>query len=203
MVGLANKASDIDLIVYGTEIGLEVQEELPNIFNESNDCSRYNLEELKLHYQWRAGGSGVAFPDFLKSEKRKLHQGKFCGIDFFIRYIKSPKDWQGDFYDYKYKNYGRIKIKAEILNSVDSIFTPCSYKIDPIKKIESNIKNRDFYFKDIREINSFRGRFCEQAKAGENVLLEGKVERVTYKGEKFFRILLSDQVHDKMILLDN
>jgi predicted nucleotidyltransferase len=203
MVGLANETSDIDLIVYGTEISLKFQKAIQNIFNESNDCRMYNLEELKNHYQWRAGGSDISFTDFLRSEKRKLHQGKFCGIDFFIRYIKSPEDWQGDFYDYKYKNYGRIKIKAEILDSVDSIFTPCSYKTKFIKMIESTIKKDDFYVKDIREVNSFRGRFCEQARTGETVLLEGKVEKVNHKGEKFFRILLSDQFHDKMIVLND
>ena len=74
----------------------------------------YNLEEYKTHYKWRVGGSDISFVDFLKSEKRKLHQGKFQGTDFFIRYIKSPEDWNGTYYDYKFKNLGWIKIKAKI-----------------------------------------------------------------------------------------
>jgi len=136
------------------------------------------------------------------SEKRKLHQGKFHGIDFFIRYIKRPEDWKGNFYDYRYKNYGRLKIKAKITDSKDSIFTPCSYKIKCLKMLDSQLISNKIDVKDIYEINSFRGRFCEHAKEGETVLVEGKLEKVNFQDkEEYFRILLTDQINDKMIIL--
>lgn len=204
MVGLNNENSDIDLIIYGTKTSLDFQERLKKILKESKNCRKYNLEEFKAHYEWRAGGSDVTFENFMRSEKRKLHQGKFNGIDFFIRYIKSPKDWKGNFYDYRYKNYGRIKIKANIIDSKDSIFTPCSYKIEPFKILESKLVSNEIKIKDITEINSFRGRFCEHAKKGEEVLVEGKLEKVNFLDkEEYFRILLSDQIKDKMIILKN
>ena len=199
MVGLNKADSDIDLIIYGTKISLNFQKEFKSILEESNSLRMYNLEELKSHYNWRVGGSNISFEDFMRSERRKLHQGKFHGIDFFIRYIKSPKDWKGDFYDFRYKNYGRIKLKAEIINSDDSIFTPCSYKMEILKLLESDKK---INIKKISEINSFRGRFCEHAKKGEIVLVEGKLEKVNFrKKEEFYRILLTDQVLDKMVVL--
>jgi predicted nucleotidyltransferase len=167
----------------------------------------YDLEEYKSHYEWRVGGSNIPFEDFVKNEKRKLHQGKFHGIDFFIRYIKSPEDWKGSFYDYKYENLGRIKLEAEVLDSSDSIFTPCSYKINPLKILHnSNISNisMDINVKDVIEVNSFRGRFCEHAREGENVLIEGKIEKVYFKNKtEYFRVLLGDQVKDRMILMRN
>ena len=202
MVGLAKEDSDIDLIIYGTENSLQFQEKLKIIFNKSNNCTQYNLEEYKAHYNWRAGGSGVSFNDFLKSEKRKLHQGKYFGIDFFIRYIKSPEDWKGDYYDYTFKKCGRIKIKAEITDSTDSIFTPCSYKINVLKVLYSSQLHKKFDESRLKEVNSFRGRFCEHALKGEKVDVEGKLEKVIYKGsEHYFRILLEDQINDKMIIL--
>ena len=75
----------------------------------------------------------------MKSEQRKLHQGKFHGFDYFIRYIKGPNDWEGNFYDYKYTNMGRIKVKALILDSRDSLFTPCAYKIDSVELLEKTL----------------------------------------------------------------
>jgi len=202
MVGLNTEDSDIDIIIYGTETCLVFQEKLVKIFKKSNNYRKYNLNEYKSHYNWRVGGSNIPFEDFLKTEQRKQHQGKFMGNDFFIRYIKSPKDWKGSFYDYQYKNLGRIKLKAEIIDSKDSIFTPCSYKINPKKILQSNIISSDIKKKDINEINSFRGRFCEQARNGETVLVEGKLEKVKYKNKvEYFRILLTDPTQDKMIII--
>ncbi len=202
MIGLNIKSSDIDIVIYGTQVSLEFQDKLKSIFQTSNRCRMYNLEEYKTHHKWRVGGSDISFEDFLKSEKRKLHQGKFQGIDFFIRYIKSPEDWNGTYYDYKFKNLGRIKIKAKIIDSTNSIFTPCSYKIKCLKVIESKINYRDKYLKILSEISSFRGRFCEQAINGENVLVKGKLEEVHFRNDKkYLRVLLTDQVQDKMISL--
>ncbi|MHA1489892.1 MAG: hypothetical protein ACTSRI_09570 [Promethearchaeota archaeon] len=202
MVNLNRHDSDIDLIIYGTKTSLEFQDNLKRILEAHNNCRPYNSEEYKKHFQWRAGGSSIAFKDFIKSEKRKLHQGKFYGIDFFIRYIISPEDWQGNYYDYQYKDMGRIKLTAEIINSTDSIFTPCSYKIKVNEVLNISVKSSEINFDNIREVNSFRGRFCEQAIKGENVLVEGKLEEVNFKNEKkYYRILLRDQVLDKMILL--
>ncbi len=202
MVGLNKDKSDIDLIIYGTQTSIEFQDKLAHIFEASNNCRMYNLEEYKSHYEWRVGGSNIPFEDFLKIEKRKLHQGKFHGIDFFIRYIKSPEDWKGSFDDYTYENYGTIKLRAKVLNSIDSIFTPCTYKINATDIIENDKISNNVDIKKINVVNSFRGRFCEQAREGEDVLIEGKLEKVTYKNQfEYFRVLLNDQILDRMILV--
>ncbi len=203
MVGLEKDNSDIDLIIYGTEASLNFQGKLKKILEKSNICRKYDLEDFQKHYQWRVGGSDISFEDFIKSEKKKLHQGKFRGIDFFIRYVKSPEDWRGNFYDFEYENCGRIKLKAKIKDSIDSIFTPSSYKIGIIKILNQNLISNQINVKKIREINSFRGRFCEHARKGDIVLVEGKLEKVIIQNsEEYFRILLGDQVLDRMIILN-
>ncbi|MHA1535167.1 MAG: hypothetical protein ACTSP8_10615 [Promethearchaeota archaeon] len=203
MVGLNKEKSDLDILIYGTRESLEFQDNLKKMFNVSKSLRKYNMQEYKTHYDWRFGGSSFSFEYFLKSEKRKLHQGKFNGNDFFIRYIKSPEDWKGNFYDYKFKNLGRIEIKAKIVDSTDSIFTPCSYKINGIEITDKNLIVNNINLKDITEINSFRGRFCEHAKDGERVLVKGKLEEVVFKdSQKYLRILLTNQIHDKMIVID-
>ena len=200
MIGLNLIDSDIDLIIYGTKCSKDFQYQLRELFNKNNHLRMYNLEEYKTHYEWRVGGSDISFDQFLKTEKRKLHQGKFHNRDFFIRYIKSPSDWKGDYYQYQFKNLGRISLIAEILDVEDSIFTPCSYKINClqiIKKQNGSIKNQD----KIHEVVSFRGRFCEQAKQGEKFLIDGKLEKVLYKDGEHYRIILTDQKLDKMLLI--
>jgi len=202
MVELNTEESDIDIIIYGTETGMKFQETLVKVFEKSNNCRKYNIDEYKSHYNWRVGGSDIPFEDFLRSEQKKQHQGKYMDNDFFIRYIKSPNDWNGNFYDYQYKNFGRIKLKAHVIDSKDSIFTPCSYKINPLKILESSNNSNKINIKDISEISSFRGRFCEHARENETVLVEGKLEKVIFKKElEYFRVLLSDQIQDKMIII--
>ncbi|HEY0090221.1 MAG TPA: hypothetical protein VGB37_15340 [Candidatus Lokiarchaeia archaeon] len=202
MVGLHKDYSDIDIIIYGTENSLQFQENLNDILSDCGFCRKYNSQEFITHYEWRAGGSDVNFNDFVKSEQRKLHQGMYKGYDFFIRYIKSPKDWNGVFSDFKYSNLGRIKLKAKITDATDSIFTPCSYEVEILKVLECNIPN-DLIKQRLREINSFRGRFCEHAKNGEDIIVEGKLEKVSFKNkEEYYRILLTDQVKDKILVIN-
>ena len=68
--------------------------------------------------------------------------------------------------------------------------------------LDENVNIKELNIKDINEVSSFRGRYCEQAVKGDNVLIEGKLERVSYKNEKdYYRILLTDQERDRMILI--
>jgi len=203
MVGLSKEQSDIDLIVYGTDISRNFQKKLANILEKDQDCRKYKQEEYLTHYEWRVGGSGLPFEKFLKSERRKLHQGMYKGFEFFIRYIKSPKDWKGTYYDYSYKNMGRIKLKAKVTDDSNAIFTPCSYKIECIKAYNNKSISKNIKLDDIIMVSSFRGRFCEHAIKGETVLIEGKLEKVIVRNNKeYFRILLTDQKQDKMMILE-
>jgi predicted nucleotidyltransferase len=200
MIGLNSKDSDIDLIIYGTKVSKNFQERLKSLFSMNNNLRQYNLKEYEKHYEWRVGGSNISFDQFIRTEKRKLHQGKFYDTDFFIRYIKSPNDWKGNFYQYEFKNLGRISLIAEILNDEDGIFTPCSYKINCEKVITSDIDINEIK-SELNEVFSYRGRFCEQANAGERFLIDGKLEEVNYKGSEYYRIMLTHQKLDKMILM--
>mgnify|MGYP006910769107 CR=1 FL=1 len=68
----------------------------------------------------------------------------------------------------------------------EAIFTPCVYKIEDVKFVAAQ-----HTVSLPREIVSFRGRFCEQAKEGEKILAKGKIERVvTREGEAYYRLLL-------------
>ena len=200
MIGLNLNDSDIDLVIYGTKVCHNLQKHLKSLFGKTNHLRQYNIIEYEKHYEWRVGGSDISFDQFIRTEKRKLHQGKFYDTDFFLRYIKSPRDWRDDFYQYRFKNLGRVSLIAKILNIEDGLFTPCSYKIICKKIINSDydLNKTDF---ELNEVFSFRGRFCEQAIAGEKFLIDGKLEEVHSKGNTHYRVMLTHQKRDKMILM--
>jgi predicted nucleotidyltransferase len=70
------------------------------------------------------------------------------------------------------------------------------YQIANVKVVEGP------KLKPITEIASFRGRFCLQARKGEKVTVQGKVERVTDKRQNrdYYRILIGNKPADYMTL---
>ncbi len=192
-IGLYNYTSDIDIIVYGKENCLRVHNVMQNLLKSKENISNYDIEGLKKLYQFRVKDTIMPFEDFVKHESRKNLQGMFDGKDVYVRCIK---DW-----DEIGENYGEViyepqdyaKIRAKIIDDSESIFTPCTYKVNDVKIIEGNKVN------DLKEIASFRGRFCEQAKNGETVIAQGKIERVINTHEDHHRILLGNKPTDFMI----
>ena len=88
---------------------------------------------------------------------------------------------------------GYAKIVGSVIDDSEAIFTPCTYLLDNVETI--NGKERS----PIEEIVSFRGRFCEQAKMGEKVTAQGKIEQVEKKGRIHYRLLLGNTPKDFMI----
>jgi hypothetical protein len=108
------------------------------------------------------------------------------------------KDWNEiseRYGDVHYSNAGYARIRATVIDASDAIFTPCIYRIENPRVLEG--KN----IMKISEIASFRGRFCEQARNGEVVVAQGKIERMRGKeGGERFRLLLGNLPSDFMIL---
>ena len=55
----------------------------------------------------------------------------------------------------------------------------------------------------ISEIASFRGRFCDQARNGDSIVAQGKVEKVTdiKKDREYYRLLIGNKPSDYMIVV--
>jgi len=152
------------------------------------------VAELKGLFDFRSKDTSMAFEDFVRTESRKVLQGKFMNHDYFVRCVKDWNEIDEQYGAVKYQPVGYAKIKARVTDDSQMIFTPCHYKIDNVNIVEGP------KVESIQEIVSFRGRFCEQARKGEFVMAQGKVERVEKKGEKeFYRVLLGNKVSDYMI----
>jgi len=195
LVDLYKEDSDIDVIVYGKKNCLSVHAALEEeMRRESGPILKYDLEGLKKLYEFRSKDTWMPLKDFIRMERRKFMQGRFRGRDFFMRFIPDWNEVNEKYGDRIYVPSGYAKIKAKIADDSESIFTPCRYLIEDVKILEgTKVPN-------LKEIASFRGRFCEQARKGEIVIAQGKVEKVIEKnGTEFFRLILGAKPSDFML----
>ena len=196
LVRLHTPTSDIDPIVYGSETGYKVYSALRRMLEDrKSPVKRYSLKELKELFDFRSKDTTMCFEDFVRTDSRKVLQGKFMGRDYFVRFVKDWNEVEEQYGTILYKPVGYAKIKARVVDDLEAIFTPCCYKIENVEILEGP------HVEPIEEIVSFRGRFCEQARSGEVVIAQGKVERLQREGDReHFRLLLGNKVSDHMIL---
>ncbi|MCJ7721571.1 hypothetical protein MUO98_04110 [Candidatus Bathyarchaeota archaeon] len=196
LVKLHEAASDIDLVVYGSKTGYRVQAKMKEMFGDKNSQFKaYDLEGLKELFDFRSKDTITSFEDFVRTDSRKISHGKFRGKHFFIRFVKDHNEISEQYGCIIYKPEGNARIKATVADDSEALFTPCTYKLANVKIVEGP------KVEPIDKIVSFRGRFCEQAKSGEAVIAEGKLERVQQEGkDDHFRLLLGSKPSDHMIL---
>jgi len=197
MAGLTTEKSDIDPLIYGVENCRKTYAALKNLLKDKDSGFKpYTPAELQELFDFRSKDTLMSFEDFVLVESRKAFQGKFMRTDYFIRFVKDWSEVNEHYGDVCFKNSGYAKITAKIADSTDSLFTPCSYKLENVRVVEGP------KLQPIHEIVSFRGRFCEQAENGEAVEAQGKVELVTDKksGGEYYRLILGNKPSDYMVL---
>jgi predicted nucleotidyltransferase len=199
LVGLNTPNSDIDLIVYGSRNGEKVHNSLNSLVKEEDShLNSYGVQDLRNLFDFRSKDTTMNFEDFVRTETRKVLQGKFLGRDYFIRCVKDWREVTERYGDIHYQAVGEGKIQATIIDDSQMIFTPCTYEVGNVKAFG------DIRARDVQEIVSFRGRFCEQARRGEKVVARGKVELVNKTGEKeYLRLLIGNKLTDFMYRCEN
>ncbi len=197
LVKLHTPASDIDPVVYGSKSCYRVYSALKSLLEEKKSPVRpYRPDELKKLFDFRSRDTLMSFEDFVRTESRKVLQGMFMERDYFVRFVKDWNEVEEEYGTIRYESAGYARIKARVVDDSEMIFTPCCYKIEDVKVIDGA------RVESIEEIVSFRGRFCEQARNGETVIAQGKVERVQKQGEReHCRLLLGNNISDHMILM--
>jgi len=197
LVNLHTLTSDIDPVVYGTKNSHKAYKALKALQQDAKSAVKpYSTEELRKLYHFRYQDTRVSFKDFMRTESRKVLQGKFEGRDYFVRLVKDWSEIQEEYGVVRYRNIGYARIRAEIEDDSEAILTPCSYKLKRVEVLEG------VRLHSIKEVASFRGRFCEQARIGEVVIAQGKVEHVIDNKEnrEYFRLLLGNKPSDFMVL---
>ncbi len=194
LVNLHKEDSDIDVIVYGRRNSFSVYESLKNLMDEKGSLARYDIQDLWNLYMFRSRDTLMSWNNFLRIERRKVMQGKFEGRDFFVRFILDWDEVKEKYGEKTYRPAGYAEIEAVVCDDSNAIFTPCIYPVDQVKFL------RGTRVDSLREIVSFRGRFCEQARKNEKIVARGKVELIKdRKGEEYFRLVVGAKHSDFII----
>ncbi len=194
LLNLSNYNSDIDLIVYGKENSFKVYEALSQLFREAKELSPYTSDHWRDFYERRSIDTLMDLKPFIFHEGRKFQEGIFKGKEFFVRFIKNLEEIKEPYDSLSFHLMGYSKIKAKVIDDIESIFTPCCYEVSDVEILAGlNLKN-------IRKIVSYRGRFCQQAKVDERIIAQGKVEKVIQNGEEsYYQLVLGESRSDFMV----
>jgi predicted nucleotidyltransferase len=197
MAGLSTLKSDIDPVVYGIEDCRKAYAALENLVkDEAPRFKPYTRQELQTLFEFRSKDTIMRFEDFAKVEDRKAFQGKFDSVDYFVRFVKDWSEISEKYGDVCYKNSGYARIAATVADDSEALFTPCTYRLENVKVLDGPA------LEPITEVVSFRGRFCEQAKTGEVIVAQGKIEHVNDTRNKceYYRLILGGKPQDYMAL---
>jgi predicted nucleotidyltransferase len=197
MAGLFTLQSDIDSLVYGAENCRRAYAALERLLKEEGSRFKpYSRDELRTLFDFRSKDTKMTFEDFVRVEQRKAFQGKFEGVDYFVRFVKNWDESDERYGDVRYRNSGYSKITATVTDDAEALFTPCTYRIGNVKVVEGP------RFHPITEVVSFRGRFCQQARTGEAVTVQGKVEHVQDMRSYYehYRVIIGGNPTDYMAL---
>jgi uncharacterized protein len=197
LAGLTTTTSDIDPLVYGVENCRKAYTALQRSLKQGHPRFKpYTTSELKTLYDFRSKDTHMSFEDFQRVENRKAFQGMYQGTDYFVRFVKEWSELGERYGDVCYSNAGYVKLTAQISDKTEALFTPCVYQLENVQ-VQEGAK-----LEPIKEVASFRGRFCEQAETGETITAQGKAELVTDKrsGGKHYRLILGGKPEDYMVL---
>jgi predicted nucleotidyltransferase len=192
LIGVHTSRSDLDVTVYGTQNSWAVHRALRRLVaEETSQLCSFDRRGVETLYTERVADTHMFFADFVRMEKNKVIQGQFRGRSYFIRFLREPAEFGESYGDFHYAPLGQVGVKATVTDAGESIFTPCRYPLADVHVFDGSPVD------DIAEIVSYRGRFCEQAQAGDMIQARGLLERVQAKdGRVWHRLLLGNHPDD-------
>jgi predicted nucleotidyltransferase len=194
LVDLHTSRSDIDLILYGMQAARRCHSKLQMLLGaRSQGFDPYEERDVRRLYVQRKQRTSMPFKAFFRHERLKVLQGKFKGTDYFIRCVRDWSEWQENYGDRKYYPAGRATVDATISDESESIFTPCTYRLAKVRGTEKS--------EEPTHIVSFRGRFCEQAHAGERVRARGTLERIVDEHGVEYRLIIGENPRDYLMVV--
>ena len=183
--------SDLDFTVYGRDNINRVISALEDLYKEDNNLrNEFDSMDAVSGKDWKF--VNYSLKEYLWHQRRKMIYAYFDSKKAG-RVVKAEfepvKDYKKIVNDYspftRVSHMGWIKAVVEITDDKDSPFIPSIYQID-VKNVLKGPK-----VDDIRRIFSYMEEFRMQAKKGEQVLVEGNLEKVINGTDIFYQITLS------------
>jgi uncharacterized protein len=198
LIGLQNEHSDLDVAVYGTQQCRSCYSALLKILEDTAEGELCRLDSSGFDelYAQRVIDTQMPWEAFVQLEGRKVNQGRFRKRPYFVRFVKNACEVPYNYGQLQYVPVGRSTISASIADDSESIFTPCRYLLENV------VCHGGSQIRDLKEVVSFRGRFCEQARNGESVIATGTIELVRAAQQiSWHRLLLGNSPDDTMVVM--
>jgi predicted nucleotidyltransferase len=183
------KLSDLDLIVYGREKLRRLCETLNDLYLEDNSLqNEFDSKKAIEGKRWQF--VNYSPEEYLWHQRRKMIYALFRTKDRVVKAEFEPvKDWGEICNEYnkdtRITKLGWIKAVAKITGDRDAPFIPSIYQIEFQDVLEGPKVNW------INRIFSYMEEFRMQAKQGEQVLVEGNLEKVVTGTKMFHQITLT------------
>jgi hypothetical protein len=176
LLDLHTPASDIDLVVYGERECRRVHAALTHLVKDpSSALRRPRGGELAAIHAVHREDTPLSAADFSRLQAGKVNEGRFAGRPYFVRFVKLPAEVLERYGDPRFAIAGRALVEARVVDDRDALFTPCRYALRELRFLEGP------RVADPSEVVSFRGRFADQARAGQRVRACGALERVIWR----------------------
>jgi uncharacterized protein len=194
LVGLQAPDSDVDLVVYGDAWCRAAHDALRGLLAErGSGLRRPRGGELTELHAAHLVETPLAAADFERMQAGKVNEGSFGGRSFFVRFVKRPHEIDERYGEPAYEPLGAAVVAARVTDAADAPFTPCRYGVGDVTILEGAAAPR------LREIVSFRGRFADQARAGDRVRARGTLERVVRPDVEAYQRLLVGGAGDYLL----
>ncbi|MEJ2717573.1 MAG: hypothetical protein P8182_10600, partial [Deltaproteobacteria bacterium] len=195
LVKLHRKESDLDVTVYGEQECRTVHASLRQLLNRSSGPGRGpDTQTLRALHASHRTDTPLSFSDFARLQSRKVNEGYFAGIQYFIRFVKRNEQCRERYGDPCFEPLGRATIEFRVSDDRDAIFTPCSYGTEDVVFLDRRPET------DLREVLAFRGRFSDQARIGEAAVARGSLERVIPRtGRVHHRLTVGGEAGDFLL----
>ncbi|MFC1802484.1 hypothetical protein ACFL0D_00795 [Thermoproteota archaeon] len=184
LIGAENENSDIDINVYGENVGRRVYDALTILRSSESWISSHDFNSVERVLKSRWGATGLELAQLREVECSKVLHGLVQGVEYFIRLLTD--DDQS-----KSTPIGKARITGRIIDDSKSIYTPCFYTIENAE-VEFPIKCM------VSELKSYRGKFTEQVKKGDIIEAYGTLERVSGDDDIWYRLILG-QISDYLL----
>lgn len=183
------KFSDLDFIVYGREKLRRLCEALEELYLEDNSLrNEFDSEKAIEGKNWMF--LNYSPEEYLWHQRRKmiyaLFRTKGRAVKAEFEPVKKWKEIRNEYNkDTRITNVGWVKAVATITDDSDAPFIPSIYQIE-VRNILEGPK-----VDEIRRIFSYMEEFRMQAKRGEQVVVEGNLEKVVTGTKVFHQITLT------------
>ena len=161
--------SDIDLLVYGREATVKVQAAVSLL--KGGAIEPVAPDRLSRWRAETAGRFGLAPDDVAHLEARRWNYFQFHNRYVSIHPTRRDEEIQEAYGQHRYRAVGVATIEATVADAADSIFLPACYAL-------ADVTIREGAQRQIMELVSYEGLFCQAADPGDRIVASGVIEQV-------------------------